>query len=270
MEKINRVDLPLFVLLMFFVLIYSLVVFEVGKESGLALMDNLLSVLLPIGASIFGFVVAKKIGFKSHQGKAVFFLSLSMCFWGVGNIIWWFLSQAVVSIADVFYFAYYFLFILAIMFGLRMAAPDVFNIKKFLLLILVGFGLMILYLCIVPFSWNQEVSFIENFVTNGYVLIDAFALVPLLLLCYSIFSGALSFGWWMVLASHIPNFLGNLYYALNYEGYAAGAYASLLWHMGNLFFIYALVLFYRTHKQNKSDFESIIMAAKSKNKTKEN
>lgn len=43
---------------------------------------------IPLYGSIVGFHITRKWGFKSVVGKAVFYLSLSLLFWAIGEFIW--------------------------------------------------------------------------------------------------------------------------------------------------------------------------------------
>ncbi len=248
----RTIDWPLLSLIILFILMVVFFALKPGGEEVFNIFNRVITLLLPLMAILSGIYLLKTFSIKSLQGKAVLFFTISFLLYWIGDIIWMFYKEAVVSPADIPYLLFYIPFMAAIICGIRMSNPDMFTDKrKIILLSLITLVIIVAYLIFFPFSWDSTVSFIENLVTVGYVLADLILIIPLAFLCYSLLSGALSSGWVLIFFGYALLIVGDLGYALNYSSYAAGNLIDLAWNTGFLLFTYAFIRFLKAQDKAK-------------------
>ena len=249
----RKIDTQLILLVLGFVIVTLIYIFEPGGETILKATANLTTVALPLTAVALGTYLVKTLGTKSLQGKAILFITMGFVSWTIAEILWIIYEQAVVSFADIFYLLFYPLLVIGILYGIKMSDPNIFKEKKrILILSLVTIAIIASYLYFFPLSWDPEISFIENLVTGGYVIADMLLIIPLVFLCYSLLSGTLSIGWIIFAGGIVTMLIADLWYALNYEIYTSGKqYIDLVWYLSYFFFIYALIQFKRAQEQVK-------------------
>jgi hypothetical protein len=251
-KQSRTINWPLLGLIILFIIMIFFFAFKPGGEEVFNIFNRLITLLLPLMAILLGIYLLKVFSTKSLQGKAILFFTISFFLYWIGDIIWMFYKEAVVSPADIFFLLFYIPFMVAIICGIRMSNPDTFtNKRKIIILSLITLVIIAAYLIFFPFSWDPAVSFIENLVTAGYVVGDLILIIPLVFLCYSLLSGALSFGWVLIFFGYALTIVGDLGYALNYSSYAAGNLIDLTWNTGFLLFIYAFIRFLKAQDKAK-------------------
>jgi hypothetical protein len=239
MKKIKRVILLLFV--------YSLVIstihyFRIGNDyyDLITTIINVITGLIPI---YFGYLALRYFGLKTLQGKSILFITLTMFLWLLGDIIWVIVKEVVVSVADIVWLVGYPLFGLGVFYGIKVAYPDYFSEKKkMIILSLILVVLIIVYFKFFPLSWDNEISIVENIVTFGYIFADLLLVIFIVLLISLVFSGVYSQGWIVIGIGALMWWIGDIYYAINYETYVGGDLIDLVWYFGFLFYALGLIL----------------------------
>jgi hypothetical protein len=250
--KMRKIDWSLVLLIIGFVLLSLVFFLKPGSKETFSAFMNIVTIVIPFIAVIVGVFLIRTLGVRSLQGKTVLFLTIGFFCWGLADTIWTFLVQETVSVADIFYFLGYIFLMIGIFFGLKLSDPRMFkNPKKTSLLTGIIIVLILAYFYFYPFSWNSEVSFLENLTTTGYLIVDLLLVIPLVFLIYSLFSGVLASGWLFVGLGVLSTLAADLWYAKNYGTYSAGDLVDLLWYLGYFFFIYALVHFKRANDKLK-------------------
>jgi hypothetical protein len=244
----KKIDWTLILLIMSFVILSLIHFLKPGNNEAYSTFLDIITTVIPFIAVVVGIFLIRTLGVRSLQGKAVLFLTSGFFFWGLADTIWTFIGQETVSAADIFYFLGYILLMMGIFYGLKLSNPDLFkNFRKTLLLTGIIIVLMLAYFYFYPFSWDPGISFLENLTTAGYLIMDLLLAIPLVFLVYSLLSGMLSSAWLFIGLGVISTLIADLWYAKNYQSYAAGDPIDLLWYLGYFLFIYALVHFRRAN-----------------------
>jgi hypothetical protein len=244
----KKIDWPLILLIMSFVLLSLIFFLKPGSKEAFSIFMDIVTIVIPFTAVIVGIFLIRALGVRSLQGKAVLFLTLGFFSWGLADTIWTFLVQETVSVADIFYFLGYILLMIGIFYGLKLSDPEMFkNPKKTWLLTGIIVVLILAYFYFYPFSWDPSIPFLENLTTAGYLIMDLLLAIPLVFLIYSLLSGMLSSAWLFIGLGVISTLIADLWYAKNFEVYYSGHPIELLWSLGYLLFIYALVHFRRAN-----------------------
>jgi len=264
MKQAGRTDWTLISLLLGFLVVVLIYVFEPGGEAVFKMLANIITTVLPFIVVVLGVLLVKKLGTRSLQGKAVLFLTTGMFCYTIGEILWIIYKEVVVSLADIAYLLSYPFWMIGVFYGIRMASPDIFrDKKKIITLILVTIGVAALYMYFFPVSWEADVSLIENLITTGYIIADILLIIPLIFLCYSLITGSLSLGWSLICLGVIATLIADLWYARNYELYEAGYYMiDLVWYLMYFFFIYAFVHFRRVGSGAREKLIKMVKAKK--------
>lgn len=210
-------------------------------------IERFFTITTPLFPICFGILAI--IFFKgSSQGKSAFFMTLTFCFWFVGDILWYFfLDEAVLSIADIFYLSAYALFLIGVIIAIRLVNESFFREKKVPLII----GLIaafFIYNYFFPVVWDSSTSVIENIVISGYVLADFILLSAILLLIYSVMSGKFAAPWIAIGIGALLTWIGDIIYALDVENYISGMPLDLTWNLGYLFFALGMILLVQNAK----------------------
>jgi len=248
----RKIDWPLMLLIIGLVILSWIYFLRPGSKEMFTNLINIITIVVPLIAVIVGALLIKSLGVRSLQGKTVLFLTLGFFSWGFADILWTIISQETVSAADIFYFLGYILLMIGIFYGLKLSDPTLFkNFRKTLLLAGIIIVLISVYFYFYPFSWDHSISFLENLATAGYLIMDLLLIIPLVFLIYSLLAGMLSSAWLFIGLGVIATLIADLWYAKNYLSYTAGDPIDMLWNLGYLFFIYALVRFGRANKKQK-------------------
>lgn len=256
----KKIDWFLILLISFFILAGLIFIFRPGGEEKLTMINNILTIAFPLFTVIVSFLLVRKLGTSGLQARAVLFLFLGFLSWLIADILWMIFNSAVVSPADIFYLLGYALVFVGIIYGVRLSSPDLFKNKLRGIIFLFIMALLIVgYFYFFPLSWDSEISVLENILTSGYIIADLLLIIPLILLCYSLFEGRLSRGWILIFLGTVISLAGDLWYAKNYALYEAGTNAiDLVWYAGYLVWIYAMVEFRRAHEEMKEHLKTIV------------
>jgi hypothetical protein len=204
-------------------------------------IERFFTIVTPLIPIYFGALAI--VYFKgSNQGKSAFFITLTFCFWFIGDILWYFfLEEAVLSIADIFYLSAYVLFLIGVIIAIKLVNESFFKEKKVALII----GLIsafLIYNYFFPIAWDSSTSVIENIVISGYVLVDFILLSSILLLIYSVMSGKFAAPWIAIGIGALLTWIGDIIYALDVGDYTSGLPLDLTWNLGYLFFALGMIL----------------------------
>ncbi len=201
---------------------------------------NVVTVLVPIA---IGIVAARHFGLSSFQGRSVSLITAALVLWLAADMLWLLSEEAIVSIADAFYLAGYPVMMVAIVYGIRTISHDLIrDTKKMALLSLVSIILVAIYLSFFPFSWDPEITLIENVLIAGYVVADIVLLIPTVFLVSQAFSGTFSRPWMLIAGANILNLLADVFYNINYETYAGGDLIDVVWYVAYLLYGAAFIM----------------------------
>ncbi|MEM2138669.1 MAG: hypothetical protein QXM96_00785 [Candidatus Woesearchaeota archaeon] len=242
--KIIKKDLTKNLTIIFFIFyvifLFVFFYFKIGETYYHNIL-NYLNFLNHIIALFFGYSAINYFKLSNKQGKIAFFISLSVLMWLIGEIIWQFNNNAIISIADFFYLLGYPFMMISIFLAITISDNHFISNKKQLFFLFFGIILItILYFKISPINWQKEISFLENLVTSGYVIADFILLIPCFALILVFWKGEYKKAWIYLLIGVFFIIIGDTYYAINYETYEKGSLFDLTWFYGYLFFSLAL------------------------------
>ncbi|MBN1896097.1 MAG: hypothetical protein JW789_00025 [Candidatus Aenigmarchaeota archaeon] len=201
---------------------------------------NIVTAIIPI---FIGLVAIRHFGISSLQGKSILFIVLMIISWLVADVIWTLSGDALVSAADIFYLAGYPLLMIAIVYGIMIIDPDILTEKKkILMLSLISVILVAAYFSFFTFSWDPEITFLENVLVGGYVVADILIIIPTLFLISNVLSGTFSKPWLFIAAANLLNLVGDIIYNINYETYAGGDPLDLTWYIAYLLYGAAFIV----------------------------
>jgi hypothetical protein len=235
------------------VLISILYLFRIGGELYFPGVVNILTILTPLLPILLGYLSFRYFGWKTLQGKSTFFILIGIICWLMGDVLWFIVfKEAIISIADAVYFLGYLFLVIGIVFGIRLINPAALfhDKKKLVILGLVTLASVVIFLRLVPLEINYEVSIWENITTVGYTLTDFILISATIIIFASVFYGSYRHAWIMFAFGCVSTFIGDVFYALNYETYTSGDLLDLTWYFGYLFFAMSFILL--KHNAEKS------------------
>jgi hypothetical protein len=239
MEKIKKY---LIAPAIYFILIFLVYYFRLGGEQ----FDSItlvISVVTPLITILFGYIALRYFSIRTSQGKCIFFLVLASVFWLLGDFIWDYIDSNVVSAADYFYWIGYILVVVAMFFGVRVINPLLLNDKKkvgIVLAILLVFTSV--YFNFFPLIWDSEISLRENIGTYAYIIADLLILLSAMFLLFFITSGSYKIPWILIAIGTLLDWIGDAYYALNYETYSVTDLVDTTWLLSYLLWAAAFIL----------------------------
>ncbi len=204
---------------------------------------NIVTAIIPI---IIGLDTIRHFGISSLQGKSILFIVLTIVLWVVADVIWTMSGDALVSAADVLYLAGYPMIMFAVICGIKIIDPEILKEKKKLaLLSALSILLVAAYFSFFTFSWDPEITFLENMLVAGYVVADILILVPTLFLISNALSGTFSRPWLFIAAANVLNMLGDIFYNINYDTYTGGDLIDTVWYIAYLIYAMAFIIMIR-------------------------
>jgi hypothetical protein len=241
-------------------IIYAIIIsfiyyFKIGGDK-FPLIEDIIT-FTPLICLFFGYKAIRYFGLKTKQGKSALFITLGIGLWFLADVLWMILFDgAVISIADIFYLLPYILIPIGISLGALTINPEFFkDTKKIVIMIILEILLILFFFKVLTIPWSNDIGFIENLVTSGYVIGDLMLLISLSFLLFSILSGKFKLPWIMIAIGTLINFLGDIFYAINYNNYNSGDLIDVSWIIAYLFFGLGLYLLKNTAENALTSFK---------------
>ncbi|MCM2325092.1 MAG: hypothetical protein NDI94_01395 [Candidatus Woesearchaeota archaeon] len=248
MEKDKKVIIILTIYLAFI----SLIFFNENMSGEYnSLMRDIIKYTSPSIAIYFGYSAIKYFSAKTTMGRCALFITLAAASWFIGDFLWTVVFEdAVVSIADIPYLGGYPLLLIGIFFAIMSVNPEFFSDwKKLTTYIVVAVTVGIIYFNVLPASWDGSVSVIENIATFGYPIMDLILMLGIILLLSLTLKGNYKISWIFIGIGAIIWFIGDIYYAMNYEIFSSGTWIDLTWNSSYVFM--GIGLFYLKYNAEK-------------------
>ena len=239
--KMDKTKKTIFWLVMYTLMLLAIFYFKMFFE----IFGNIIKIITPLITLYFGYKAYKFFGATSLQAKSALLITTCMGFFLIGDLYWIFNDNAVISIADLFWFIGYAFFIAGITLGIKVVDSDFFKRGKNLIVAAILFAVSGLYLKFFPLSWNTQAGFLENIVTYGYILLDVFLLFLTLLVLYVVYlirTGNSAKFWITIGIGNIFFLIADSIYALDYSNYAAGNISDVIWLWGYIAYAISFVL----------------------------
>lgn len=224
---------------------------DVGGPIGIPLKEWCY-VISPLIAVIFSFGAVRLYGLKSTYGYPLFFLSLGLFCWFVGEALWVYYEFILAidpfpSVADYFYLAAYPLFAMAFFVAMKKGE---LKIKSFDKIIVFLFGLNALWLFVlvgyfgIYLAYDPAATLIENAVSIAYGVGDLVIFLACLLslvLAWEYREGRIVMTWMYFFAGFTLILVSDIFFALYYKEYELGIQSyritlDMLWILGYLYF----------------------------------
>ncbi len=230
MKKLSLI-LPL--LSVYFILIFAIYFFKLGGEyfDNVTTVVNVISLLIPI---FIGISVVKNLGFSTMMGKSVFYMTLALSSYLIGDVLWIIKDFEVISIADFFYLLTYPLILVGVFTGTSPSAKHFF--KNFTGIMLLLFIMLLVYFNFSPITLNSDVNFYENLLTVVYFVADILLFLPVLFITSFIFSETNNTAWVIIGFAIVFLLIADFHYAINFETYVSGDLIDLSWYLSFLLF----------------------------------
>jgi len=229
----------------------------------LAIVDILLYVFKPLGenfyviadilpilnsflALLLGFYVFKNYGFNNIQGKALFFISLGLAFWFLGETTWGIyeiilgIETPSSSIADVFWLLGYPCLLVGFYFLFKLTIIDYSKKRLFGLAILIIFVFYLTYYLVQPTLTSTEMVWYNKITTAGYIVGDVLLITVLIILILQMSKSKFIKLWLIVLLAFIFTILADIYYNNFIDIYQTGDFIDILWDLSYLLLAYGL------------------------------
>jgi hypothetical protein len=210
-----------------------------------------------------GIVALRYFGVRTTQGKSILMLVVAHFFWLLADVSWIYYDNALVSIADLFYFIGYPLILVGVFFGIKTLNPDFTKERKKIAIVAVlSVAVSAAYFWLVPIAWNPEETLLVNVLTAGYVVADIVILIPTLFLVSQVLSGLFSRPWILIAVANIINVSADIVYNLNYDTYTSGDILDIFWYFAYILYAMAFVMLrYDTEKMKTRAVQAAMAAA---------
>lgn len=200
-----------------------------------------ISLLLPLIAIIYCFIALIRLGSEQKDIKAFVWIFIALVGWWIGDVIWSFLGEPDISLADPLYFVGYIAFFIAGYYGLMKVKDKDFLKDDWWKIAL---GVLVLGVPLVWFTfvnwWEPGLGFIESLVTFGYVIADVFLLIPIVTVAVKALSGFKNKPWIILALSMLVYMIGDIWYVLTYDSFVSPSPIEISWTLGYLGFALAL------------------------------
>jgi hypothetical protein len=266
--KINKLQKMLSIF-MFILFLYWIFLYTSGlKASGWNYLYSLLYSIFPLTGGIVGIFRSGSWGlFKSNIGKAIFFISVGLFSWGIGNTIWGYYNffqntnAPYPSLADLFYFPSYFFWVTGILY-LSWATGAKFVFKKTrskIILLLIPFIVILLssYLLffVIKRTFASETPlriFFDLAYPTGDIIILTIATI-IFGLSANFFGGKYKLSVYAILLGFVFEYIGDTIfsYANSVGNYYNGGLADLMFSLGLYIMAWGTLSFYFIPKKKK-------------------
>lgn len=215
--------------------------------------DSLVAILALLTV-IAGFYAFRLHGFRSTQGKALFFMTAGAFFWFLGELTWGIYEIAlsvenpVPSAADIFWLIGYPMFLLGIYYIFRISSsmPSRRSLAILVPAVILVFSLMV-YLAF-PTLADATMSLEEKMATAGYVIGDAFVLAGLMFAIACLWGSRFAKPWSIIFLSMAALSIADIFYSSFFSVYETGGLMDVLWNTGYIFFGFGFVYYRETAK----------------------
>ncbi len=229
-----------------------LYVYQPLGENFYIIGDSLVAALA-LMAALVGFYAFRLHGFRSSQGKALFFVATGAFFWFLGEFTWGIyeivlaVEAPVGSTADVFWFIGYPMFLLGFYYIFRISSTTP-NRKRLAILVpavVIVFSLMV-YLALPTLAASISVE--EKMATAGYVIGDAFVLAGLMFTIACLWGSRFAKPWSIIFLSMAALTIADTFYSSFFSVYETGNLIDVLWNTGYIFLAFGFVYYRETTK----------------------
>jgi len=251
MKRTQSVAAATFVLFLLSVLLY---VFHPFGENFYIFGDSFV-IALSFMAFLSGFYAYKSHGFASSQGRALLFMTLGVFFWFLGEFTWGFYEmflvaeKPVASLADVFWFIGYPLYLAGIYFIAKTASPSIGKRKLIILsTIALLISILMVYLAL-PNLTDATLSFEEKISTGGYIIGDIFLLIGIIFVTGCLWGSRFAKAWSVLLFAMVLSTVADICYAIFFSVYETGNLIDILWNLDYLLMAFGFFYYRETIKQ---------------------
>ncbi len=245
----QRVKLGAGIFLLAFLIDVLLYVFQPLGQDFYLIADSTV-VIFSFLAAVLGVYAYRSHQFSDIQGKALFFLTVGIFLWFLGEATWMMYdviagAVPVFSVGDIFWLAGYSMFLICLRYVWKLVLWPI-NKKWFVLCagILLVVSYLIWYVSL-PILTDAGLSAIEKVVTVGYVLGDMLVLDVLIVIAFYLARNKLSKAWDIILLALALTTLADVTYARDFVSYKSGNLMDLLWDLSYILLAFAF-LYYRT------------------------
>jgi hypothetical protein len=222
--------------------------------------DSLVTILALLTV-LAGFYAFRLHGFRSTQGKALFFMAAGVFFWFLGELTWGIYEivlaeTPVASIADLFWFIGYPMFLMGLYYIFRIPSsmPSRRRLAILVPAVVLVFSLMV-YLALPTLA--ASISAEEKMATAGYVIGDAFVLAGIMFAIACLWGSRFAKPWGIIFLSMAVLTIADIFYSSFFSVYETGNLIDILWNTGYMFFTFGFIY----HRETVKD---IVHAAKEK------
>jgi len=234
MNKMTKIALGIMILTL--LININLYIFRPLGENFYIISDWVL-VVCAFAAMVLGFYAFKFHGFKSIQGKALFFLSLGSLFWFLGEFSWAFLEVVMgievpfPSIGDLFWYIGYPLFFVGLYYIWKTIGTKIkCNMKCLSILVLMLILIAVSIYGCYPTFIDVEMTLFEKTLSIGYVALDLILVVSGLFILLTFSKGNLLKPWFFIILSLIVCTFADISFTLAGSLYETGGLLDFLWN----------------------------------------
>jgi hypothetical protein len=256
---VKRIELAAGLAFALFLANVLLFVYEPFGESFYVIADSLVAILALL-AALAGFYAYRLHGFRSTQGKALLFMAAGSFFWFLGELTWGLyeialgVEKPVSSVADIFWFIGYPLFMIGLYYIFRLSLlPGRRKLVVVTAAMALVFSLM-LYLA-VPTMTDATMSLEEKISTAGYMVGDAFLLAGLAFAIACLFGSRFAKPWSVLLLAIVLSAVADVCYTNFFSVYQTGNLIDLLWNTDYILFAFGFIYYRETVKDIMSAAE---------------
>lgn len=241
----NPVDFGVFLLIIELVIAFQLYVTVIQDKADLEFTITIVWIATPLIAAIASFLVFKRYGWSMVFGKAYLALGLGFVMLmaaEISYIVYDFvlLEDPYPSIADVFYFAFYFPFALYhLRTNIKFFNPDA-SLKVKSTLAGIAASIMIIF-SLISYNALGELNF-DYFYGLIFVSVASITLSYTILGALSFKGGTIGIAWLILVTGMLLFTIGDTfyYYLELFGGYTVTHFVNLFWIAGYMIIVYAL------------------------------
>ncbi|MBI2134830.1 hypothetical protein HYU09_02490 [Candidatus Woesearchaeota archaeon] len=192
-------------------------------------------VIFAFAAVALGYYAYRLHGIKTSYGEALLFLVLGSLFWAFGELFWALLETVLKmepfpSIADMFWYAGYFLFGMGLYYiwkATRTSVPG-HRVIAAVLTVLAALAISIFY-GVFPSIIDPGLTLMEKIVTIGYVALDFMIIVWEIIIIVSLLGRELIKPWVVILIAGFVTTFADIMFAQIASLYESGSFFGVLW-----------------------------------------
>ena len=192
-------------------------------------------VIFAFAALVSGYYAFRLHGIKTQYGEALLFLVLGSLFWALGELSWALLETVLQmepfpSIADMFWYAGYFLFGMGLYYiwkVIRTSVPG-HRIIAAVLVALATLAISLFY-GVFPHIADPGLTLIEKIVAGGYVVLDFIIIVGEIIIIVSLLGREIIKPWVVILIAGFFTAFADIMFAQIASLYESNSFFGVLW-----------------------------------------